>query len=90
MFYYATTRGLSFTYHALQHAQNDKSAELHVCFKRSYDAVLKHHHTFLIRSVVYVSTIILPISRDAGLFIYALLHSLLFSRHAIYESYPLP
>lgn len=50
-------RGLSFTCHGLQNVQNDTSAELYVCFKRSYDTVLKHHHSFFIRSVVYVSTV---------------------------------
>lgn len=34
--------------------QADTSSELHVCFKRSYDTVLRHHHTFLVRSVVSV------------------------------------
>lgn len=36
--------------------QSDPSSELHVCFKRSYDSVLRHHHTFLIRSVVSASS----------------------------------
>ncbi|KAH9926909.1 glycolipid transfer protein domain-containing protein [Fomitopsis serialis] len=47
-------RGLLFTCQALQNMQSDKSTELHVCFKRSYDVVLKHHHTFIIRSAVAV------------------------------------
>lgn len=34
--------------------QNDTSCELHICFKRSYDSVLRHHHNFVIRSVVSV------------------------------------
>jgi len=54
------TRGLSFTCNALQNVQNDRSSELHVCFRRSYDTVLKHHHTFLIRSVVYVALRAVP------------------------------
>jgi Glycolipid transfer protein (GLTP) len=47
-------RGLTFTCQALQNMQDDTSSELHVCFQRSYDAVLRHHHTFVIRSVVSV------------------------------------
>ena len=47
--------GLLFTCQALQNMQADKEAELHVCFRRSYDAILKHHHSFIIRSVVTVS-----------------------------------
>jgi hypothetical protein len=35
--------------------QSDHSSELHVCFKSSYDEVLRHHHSFIIRSVVSVS-----------------------------------
>jgi len=49
-------RGLAFTCKALQNMQNDTSSELHTCFKRSYDEVLRHHHTFFIRSVVSVSS----------------------------------
>ncbi|TFY59854.1 hypothetical protein EVG20_g7635, partial [Dentipellis fragilis] len=48
-------RGLAFTCHALMNVQADRSAELHVCFKRSYDIVLRHHHSFVIRSVVLVT-----------------------------------
>ena len=47
--------GLFFTCRALQHAQEDTDAELRVCFKRAYDVVLRHHHSFVIRSVVSVS-----------------------------------
>lgn len=46
--------GLLFTCQALQNMQSDRASELHVCFKRSYDANLKHHHTFIIRSAVSV------------------------------------
>ncbi|KAF5338105.1 hypothetical protein D9758_015380 [Tetrapyrgos nigripes] len=53
-------RGLALTCQALQHMQRDQSAELHVCFKRSYDSVLKHHHSFIIRSVVYVAIRAVP------------------------------
>ena len=48
-------RGLAFTCKALQNMQSDTTSELHVCFKRSYDEVLRHHHSFIIRSVVSVS-----------------------------------
>lgn len=47
-------RGLLFACRALQNMQKDPSSELHVCFRRSYDAILKQHHTFIIRSVVTV------------------------------------
>jgi hypothetical protein len=46
--------GLAFTCQALQNMQADRSSELHICFRRSYDSVLSHHHTFVIRSVVSV------------------------------------
>ena len=48
--------GLSFTCCALMHMQNDPRAELYICFKRSYDEVLRHHHSFIVRSVVTVSS----------------------------------
>ncbi|OSD05407.1 glycolipid transfer protein [Trametes coccinea BRFM310] len=47
-------RGLWFTCEALRNMQQDRDAELHTCFKRSYDANLKHHHSFVVRSVVSV------------------------------------
>jgi hypothetical protein len=49
------SRGLSLTCCALMHMQKEPSAELYACFRKSYDEVLKHHHNFLIRSVVTVS-----------------------------------
>jgi hypothetical protein len=54
------TRGLFFTCRALQHAQEDHEAELRVCFKRAYDVVLRHHHSFVIRSVVSVAIHAVP------------------------------
>ncbi|EPT01169.1 hypothetical protein FOMPIDRAFT_1121271 [Fomitopsis schrenkii] len=57
-------RGLLFTCQALQNMQSDKSTELHVCFKRSYDVVLKHHHTFIIRSAVAVAMKAIPYRHD--------------------------
>ncbi|PCH44573.1 glycolipid transfer protein [Wolfiporia cocos MD-104 SS10] len=57
-------RGLLFTCQALQNMQNDRSSELHVCFKRSYDTVLKHHHTFIIRSAVSVAIRAIPHRHD--------------------------
>lgn len=57
-------RGLSLTCKALQHTRADPSCELHVCFKRSYDAVLSHHHSFLIRSVVAVAIRAVPRRKD--------------------------
>ncbi|KAF8159142.1 glycolipid transfer protein domain-containing protein [Crassisporium funariophilum] len=58
------TRGLSFTCKALQNMQSDTGSELHVCFKRSYDEVLRHHHTFVIRSVVSVAIRAVPRRND--------------------------
>ncbi|THH30510.1 hypothetical protein EUX98_g3679 [Antrodiella citrinella] len=57
-------RGLYFTCMALQEMQRDPKAELHVCFKRSYDVVLKHHHTFIIRSVVTIAIRAVPHRHD--------------------------
>ncbi|KAI0294494.1 glycolipid transfer protein [Multifurca ochricompacta] len=54
------TRGLLFTCRALQNAQEDRNAELRVCFKRAYDVVLRHHHSFIIRSVVSVAIHAVP------------------------------
>ncbi|KAF8878383.1 glycolipid transfer protein domain-containing protein [Gymnopilus junonius] len=52
--------GLSFTCKALQNMQHDPGSELHICFKRSYDDVLRHHHTFIIRSVVSLAIRAVP------------------------------
>ncbi|KDR81328.1 hypothetical protein GALMADRAFT_116294 [Galerina marginata CBS 339.88] len=57
-------RGLAFTCRALQNMQQDRNSELHVCFKRSYDEVLRHHHTFIIRSVVSVAIRAVPHRHD--------------------------
>ncbi|KAF5312940.1 hypothetical protein D9619_003834 [Psilocybe cf. subviscida] len=57
-------RGLLFTCRALQHMQRDRNAALHVCFKRSYDEVLKHHHNFVIRSTVSVAIRAVPYRND--------------------------
>jgi len=53
-------RGLLFTCRALQNAQDDRSAELRVCFKRAYDIVLRHHHSFVVRSVVSIAIHAVP------------------------------
>ncbi|KAF8988958.1 hypothetical protein BDZ89DRAFT_1152414 [Hymenopellis radicata] len=45
-------RGLAFTCVALQNMQAQPARDLYGCFKASYDSVLKHHHSFVIRSVV--------------------------------------
>ncbi|KAI0057389.1 glycolipid transfer protein [Artomyces pyxidatus] len=58
------TRGLAFTCRALQEMQADRSAELHVCFRRSYDVVLRHHHSFVIRSVVTLAIRAVPHRND--------------------------
>ncbi|KAH7909941.1 glycolipid transfer protein domain-containing protein [Hygrophoropsis aurantiaca] len=58
------TRGLTFLCKALQHMQKDPSIELHACFKRSYDEVLRHHHTFVVRSLAFVAIRAAPHRRD--------------------------
>ncbi|KAI0311787.1 glycolipid transfer protein [Amylostereum chailletii] len=57
-------RGLAFTCKALQEVQSDPQAELHTCFRRSYDVVLKHHHSFVIRSVVTLAIRAVPHRAD--------------------------
>lgn len=58
------TRGLLFLCRALQRMQDDTAVELHVCFKRSYDEVLSHHHTFIVRSLSAVAVRAVPYRRD--------------------------
>ncbi|KAJ7208580.1 glycolipid transfer protein [Mycena pura] len=53
-------RGLAFTCCALQTAQTDPACTLHVCFRRAYDVVLRHHHTFVVRSVVTLAIRAVP------------------------------
>ncbi|KZT25294.1 glycolipid transfer protein [Neolentinus lepideus HHB14362 ss-1] len=53
-------RGLLFTLRALQHTQTDQHAELHTCFKRAYDDVLRHHHNWAVRSVVSLAILAVP------------------------------
>jgi len=57
-------RGLAFTCKALQNMQSDTTSELHICFKKSYDEVLRHHHSFVIRSVVSVAIRAVPRRND--------------------------
>ncbi|KAI1790220.1 glycolipid transfer protein [Ganoderma leucocontextum] len=57
-------RGLWFTCEALRNMQQDKDVELHVCFRRSYDVILKHHHTFVIRSLVALAIRAVPSRHD--------------------------
>ncbi|THU89707.1 glycolipid transfer protein [Dendrothele bispora CBS 962.96] len=53
-------RGLSLLCKALQHMQEDKSAELRVCFRKSYDSVMKDHHSFITRSLVHIALFAMP------------------------------
>ncbi|KAJ7652296.1 glycolipid transfer protein domain-containing protein [Mycena rosella] len=53
-------RGLAFTCLALQTTQTEPTSALHVCFRRAYDVVLKHHHTFVVRSVVTLAIRAVP------------------------------
>ncbi|KAF8995601.1 glycolipid transfer protein [Hymenopellis radicata] len=57
-------RGLAFTCVALQNMQAQPARDLYGCFKASYDSVLKHHHSFVIRSVVYVALRAVPHRKD--------------------------
>jgi len=57
-------RGLAFTCKALQNMQNDPDVELYICFKRSYDEILWHHHSFVVRSIVSVAMRAVPRRRD--------------------------
>ncbi|KAK7686323.1 hypothetical protein QCA50_010547 [Cerrena zonata] len=57
-------RGLLFTCQALQNMQNDRGSELHVCFRRSFDVHLKHHLSFIVRSVVVVAIRAVPHRHD--------------------------
>lgn len=54
-------RGLLFTCQALQNMQRDRNAELHVCFRRSFDANLKPRLSFIVRSVVSVSVFLVAL-----------------------------
>ncbi|KAJ7078332.1 glycolipid transfer protein domain-containing protein [Mycena belliarum] len=53
-------RGLAFTCLALQTTQAEPRCALHVCFRRAYDAVLRPHHTFVVRSVVTLAIRAVP------------------------------
>ncbi|KAF7326604.1 Glycolipid transfer protein [Mycena sanguinolenta] len=53
-------RGLAFTCLALQTTQDEPTLALHVCFRRAYDVVLRHHHTFVVRSVVTLAIRAVP------------------------------
>ncbi|KAJ7746543.1 glycolipid transfer protein domain-containing protein [Mycena olivaceomarginata] len=53
-------RGLAFTCLALQTTQSEPALALHVCFRRAYDVVLRHHHTFVVRSVVTLAIRAVP------------------------------
>ncbi|KAJ7736470.1 glycolipid transfer protein domain-containing protein [Mycena metata] len=53
-------RGLAFTCLALQTTQSEPGCALHVCFRRAYDVVLRHHHTFVVRSVVTLAIRAVP------------------------------
>ncbi|PIL24840.1 hypothetical protein GSI_12726 [Ganoderma sinense ZZ0214-1] len=59
-----TKSGLWFTCEALRNMQDDKNAELHICFRRSYDVILKHHHTFVIRTLVALAIRAVPNRQD--------------------------
>ncbi|KAI0718032.1 glycolipid transfer protein [Cerioporus squamosus] len=57
-------RGLWFTCEALRNMQEDRNAELHVCFRRSFDMVLKPRLSFVVRSVVSVAIRAVPHRQD--------------------------
>ncbi|KAJ8496641.1 hypothetical protein ONZ45_g12382 [Pleurotus djamor] len=54
-------RGLAFTHQALYQVQSSpNTTELHACFKRAYNDVLKKHHTFIVRGVVSLALLSVP------------------------------
>ncbi|TFK48359.1 glycolipid transfer protein [Heliocybe sulcata] len=53
-------RGLLFTLTALRHTQSSPSAEIHTCFKKAYDEVLRHQHGWAVRSVVSLAILSVP------------------------------
>jgi len=57
-------RGLAFTCQSLKNSRENPSEELQTSFRRAYDAVLKHHHNFAIRTVVSVALKACPRRRD--------------------------
>ncbi|KAJ4474854.1 glycolipid transfer protein [Lentinula aciculospora] len=57
-------RGLALIQHALKRMQDYPDDELHVCFKSAYDVVLKHHHAWIVRSVVTVAIRAVPHRHD--------------------------
>ncbi|KAI0332676.1 glycolipid transfer protein [Cubamyces sp. BRFM 1775] len=57
-------RGLWFTCEALRNMQQDRNAELHTCFKRSFDVNLKPNLPYLIRPVVAVAIRAVPHRQD--------------------------
>jgi len=48
-------RGFRYICRALSTMQQHPELELHVCFKRAYDDVLKQHHSAFVRTLVAVS-----------------------------------
>lgn len=57
-------RGLSFTCKALEHAQNDKSAQLSAAFTQSYGDTLKKHHNFVVKGIFSVAMKACPLRAD--------------------------
>ncbi|EIW75304.1 glycolipid transfer protein [Coniophora puteana RWD-64-598 SS2] len=57
-------RGLTFLCRALQHMQAEQSLEMHACFKRAYDEVLRHQHGFVVRSLAMVAVRAAPARSD--------------------------
>lgn len=48
-------RGLSLTCKALQYMQKDPKTQLYTCFQMSYDQVLRPYHSWVIKTLAYVS-----------------------------------
>ncbi|KAJ7628987.1 glycolipid transfer protein domain-containing protein [Roridomyces roridus] len=53
-------RCMAFTCLALQIMQAEPQCTLPVCFRRSYDVVLRHHHTFVVRSAITLAILTVP------------------------------
>ncbi|KAH9940790.1 glycolipid transfer protein [Epithele typhae] len=57
-------RGLWFTCEALRNMQADRNAELHLCFRRAFDLVLKPHVPYLLRPVITIAIRAVPHRHD--------------------------
>ncbi|KAF8160696.1 glycolipid transfer protein domain-containing protein [Crassisporium funariophilum] len=57
-------RGLSFTCHALESSQNNKTEELSASFAKSYEGTLKKFHNFVVKGIFAVALKACPYRAD--------------------------